>query len=105
MKDEFTAERAKQFSPFSALKGLEEALYERTLRPDERTLLGEDAAEELNKKLCMLHNGDCVRCAYYSSGRRMTAEGFVEKIYDYERQIKISGKLVPIDSITGLETL
>lgn len=105
MKDEFSAERAKQFSPFAALKGLEEALHERNIRPDERTFLGEDAAEELNKTLCMLRPGDHICCTYYKAGKRLKIQGVVEKIFDYEREIKISGKSVSIDSIIELNIL
>lgn len=105
MKDEFSAQRAKQFSPFAALKGLEETLYERNIRPDERIFLGEDAAEELNKTLCMLRTQDYVSCLYYKAGKRLRVEGVVEKIFDYEREIKISGRLVGIDSIIELHII
>lgn len=102
MRDEFTSERAKQFSPFSALNGLEAALYEKTFRPEWKTILGEDAAEELNQKLCSLTAGDYVCCSYYKAGRREYVEGIIDKIYDYERQLKISGKKVSIDSILNI---
>lgn len=102
MRDEFTSERAKQFSPFSALNGLEAALYEKTFRPEWKTILGEDAAEELNTKLCSLTVGDYVCCGFYKAGRTEYVEGVLEKIYEYERKLKIKGTIVAIDSIVSL---
>ena len=42
-------DRAKQFMPFAALKGYEEALRQREDSPQPRIALGEDRAEELDR--------------------------------------------------------
>ena len=44
-------DRAKQFMPFAALKGYEEALRQRENSPHPRITMGEDQAEELDRKL------------------------------------------------------
>ena len=44
-------QRAKQFAPFSALKGLEEALAEKEREYEPQAELSDDAAEELDRCL------------------------------------------------------
>ena len=43
--------RARQFLPFDALKGLQEALREKEIELDERKELSEESIEELSKNL------------------------------------------------------
>ena len=45
------ADRAKQFMPFAALKGYDEALNRKARIPQARILLAEDAQTELDEKL------------------------------------------------------
>ena len=54
-------DRAKQFMPFAALKGYEEALRQREDKPQQRIILGEDEAEELDRKLRSLTVGSRVK--------------------------------------------
>lgn len=70
-------DRAKQFLPFDALKGLQEALRQReeeALRT-ERRQLSEEEAEKLSRRLTRLRRGDRVKFAYYDGGhyRHLTA--------------------------------
>ena len=57
--------RAKQFSMFDALKGLQEALAAKERLPEPRKELAQDAAEELNQLLCSLEKGASVTVVYY----------------------------------------
>lgn len=68
-------ERAKQFMPFAALKGFEEALKEAEFVPEEKILLGEDAQEELDQILRELAIGDNVTATYYTSQQYVTLTG------------------------------
>ena len=58
-------DRAKQFMPFAALKGYEEALRQREDKPQQRIILGEDEAEELDRKLRSLTVGSRVKIRHY----------------------------------------
>ena len=61
-------QRAKQFAPFSALKGLEEALAEKEREYEPQTELSDDAAEELDRCLRELQKGTAVTVKYYCDG-------------------------------------
>ena len=60
-------ERAKQFLPFDALKGLQEALREREKQLEyvERVELSDEEIEKLSEKLQMLEISSWVRVKYY----------------------------------------
>jgi len=60
-------ERAKQFLPFDALKGLQEALKEREKQLEyvEKVELSDEEIEKLSEKLQMLEIGSWVRVKYY----------------------------------------
>ena len=55
------AQRAKQFMPFAALKGFEEAVRAQERQREPRVILGEDARQELNFRLQGILPGDRVR--------------------------------------------
>ena len=57
--------RARQFLPFDALKGLQEALREKEIELDERKELSEESIEELSNNLQLIERGDNVRLTYY----------------------------------------
>ena len=61
-------QRAKQFAPFSALKGLEEALAEKEREYEPQAELSDDAAEELDRCLRELQKGTAVTVKYYRDG-------------------------------------
>ncbi len=68
------SERAKQFSPFSALRGLEEALQkkEEELSLVTKPELSPEREAEINQKLKELQNGDRVKITYYCLGQIIT---------------------------------
>ena len=61
------SERAKQFMPFAALKGFEEAIAqkEREYFKEERSLLSEEQLAELSYKASNLRENDTVTLEYY----------------------------------------
>ena len=61
-------QRAKQFAPFSALKGLEEALAEKEREYEPQAELSDDAAEELDRCLRELQKGTAVTVKDYRGG-------------------------------------
>lgn len=74
------ADRAKQFMPFAALKGYDEALNRKARIPQARILLAEDAQTELDEKLRGLRPGDEVTALYYSGGEYVSLRGRLRRI-------------------------
>lgn len=90
------AERAKQFMPFAALKGFEDALKEAEFVPQEKILLGEDAQEELDRKLRELTIGDVVTVTYYADQQYMEHTGPVISVDGLTQKIQIGGTCIPL---------
>ena len=96
--------RAAQFAPFDALKGLSDALrlkeYQR-----EREIKGditEELAIKMSNVLLNLEKGDTLVIKYYENGKNKTLCGSA-KVFSAERYIKINGKNIDFDSICDLE--
>ena len=98
-----TADRAKQFLPFAALKGFEEAIGKRRKLDFEPVLLGEDAAVELDEKIRALVPGDSVRIVYYGNREFNECRGRLKKISEYERQLELENGKIRIDDIIFIE--
>ena len=96
------AERAKQFMPFAALKGFEEALKEAEFVPEEKILLGKDAQEELDQILRELAIGDIVTATYYTSQQYVTLTGPVIGIDKLAQSIQIFGTHIPLVDLYNL---
>ncbi|MBQ7364118.1 MAG: YolD-like family protein [Clostridia bacterium] len=72
-------DRARQFLPFDALKGLQEELRKRektALRTDRRQL-SEEEAEKLSERLLRLQKGMRIEACYYDGGYYRTCSGEV----------------------------
>ena len=100
-------ERAKQFLPFDALKGLTEALREREERRTrvEKKQLSEDMAEELSLALSEVEVGTSVRITFYSDGHYLDLEGTVTQIDAIYRRLRIGGERIRFDDILRLTLL
>lgn len=96
------AERAKQFTPFAALKGFEEALKEAEFVPQEKILLGEDAQEELDQKLRELVIGDVVTATYYADQRYITIAGSVISIDTLSSTIQIGATTIGFQNLFNI---
>ena len=120
------ADRAKQFSPFAALKGYEEALQLKQKRYTPRIELTEDAKSLLDRKLHILNqwleNGQkpIVTIRYFvpktvhnpgktldesdiELGSYLEISGAAEKINSEMRSIQISGESLGIDDVVDLQ--
>ena len=120
------ADRAKQFSPFAALKGYEEALQLKQKRYTPRIELTEDAKSLLDRKLHnlrqWLENGQkpIVTIRYFvpktvrnpgktldesdiELGSYLEINGAAEKINSEMRSIQISGESLGIDDVVDLQ--
>ena len=98
------SDRAKQFMPFSALKGLDEALAAKERQIVGKKELSEDKAELLTRKLTELKIGDKVSITYFSGGVYVSCTGKVSKINTVNREVTIVKKPIPIDDIYDITT-
>lgn len=96
------AERAKQFMPFSALKGLGEQLKEAETVKETRRELLEDEAEELNRLLSEMKQGDMAAVRYHDGNRYVTERGRVNKIDPVSGRLRINEKMIPIADIGNI---
>ena len=95
------AERAKQFSPFSPLKGLEEALAQKERLRVPRRELCEDCAAELNASLTALEIGQLVTVYYYDSTEQtyLQLTGPVSAVDAVGRSLGIGKERIPFDDL------
>lgn len=93
------ADRAKQFMPFAALKGLDELLDEAGRLIIEQICLGEDAALELDARLQTLRTGTRVVAVYYADGAYQERSGLLRKIDLTERCLYLEGLRITFDSL------
>ena len=92
--------------PFAAVKGLEEAILEQDqlLKRTERIEIGEEQVQKINRELNNLEKGKCASLKVYRDGRYQTIQGIVEQIDSAKGAMRISGVLVPFESITDVLT-
>ena len=98
------SQRAKQFMPFAAIKGLEEALEQkkRALRRPPRLPLSEEESKALDRALRRLKKGMWVRLSLYEGEDVLTACGRVERIDPANRTLQLLGRTVPFGDIRRL---
>lgn len=96
------AERAKQFMPFAALRGLPEALAakEKTVVP--KVSVTEDFAEELDRRMHLLKCGEPVNVVYYADGEYLKMTGLVSRIDTENRVLTVVGTRIPFADIADL---
>ena len=78
-------ERAKQFMPFDALKGLQEAYRAKELEIEQRKDLSEESKKILDEKLENLSIGDNICITYYKINKYINKIGQF-KMINYRRK-------------------
>lgn len=94
-------ERAKQFMPFDALKGLQEELRireERRTRVTKKSL-SEDQIEQISRVLSRLDKGSKVAITLYSKGHYISIDGYTSEVNQIYEYIKIGSEKVFFDDI------
>lgn len=99
------AQRAKQFMPFSALKGLSEALADRLKIKVPKREVAEDRAEELDYTLRCLECGNIIKVIYYDDVENayITKEGMVSKVDEVFRFLTIVDTKIPFSEVFDIE--
>ena len=92
-------DRAKQFMPFAALKGLPDALAakEKVIVP--KIELSEEMAEELDRSMHELAKGRIATVVYFRKGEYIKITGMVARIDETSRLLQIVNTKIPFDDI------
>ena len=96
-------DRAKQFMPFAALKGYEEALREKEEIVVPKIELSEEMKEELDRKMQQVMRNDMVQVTYFKEDEYLQITGMVARIDKDARVLKVVGTKIPFDDIYKLE--
>lgn len=101
------SQRAKQFMPFAAVKGLEEAIAreEQDLKRGARPEFGEEKVNAVNAILCRLRKGMNVSVQVYSCGQCQQVKGQVERIDLALRELAVNGTWIGFGDIIDLSEL
>ena len=97
-------ERAKQFMPFAALKGYEEALREKEKIVVEKIELSEEMKEELDREFASIQKNDIVTVVYYSGEEYLQVTGMVAKIDVDARIIRVVNTKIKFEDIYRVDT-
>ena len=84
--------RAKQFLPFDALKGFQEALREKEIEYEERKELSEETLNDLDNILNRIEVGSIVKIKYYKNRKYNEIQGTVTKIDYIKKKIQIENE-------------
>ncbi len=95
-------DRAKQFMPFAALKGYEEALREKERIIVKRIILSEDKKDELDKKFQMLEKTDIVSVVYFSNDEYIKKTGMISKIDLTAGYLRVVNDRIDFDDICDM---
>lgn len=98
-------ERAKQFAPFDAMKGLQEALRDREERHDRvpKRELSEDAKKSISDVLKRLCRGMKVDITYYGAFHEAHIKGFVTDVDLRRGCIGVNDTDIWIDDVYSIE--
>lgn len=94
--------RAKQFVPFAAVKGYEEALRAKEKIVVEKIDLSEERKEELDFKLHQIHKNDIITVVYFYKDEYIKIEGMVSRLDIDARVLKVVNTRIPFDDIYDL---
>ena len=93
------ADRAKQFAPFSALRGLPEELAQKERVCQPRKILSSDMAEQLDRMLQTVHPGHMVTVIYYRQGQYRQKTGMVARMDCRLRLLQVVEEEIPFDDL------
>ena len=95
--------RAKQFVPFAAVKGFEEALRARERITVEKIELSEERKAELDYKLHQIQKRDIITVVYFDKDEYVKVEGMVSRMDIDARILKVVNTKIPFDDIYEIE--
>lgn len=97
--------RAKQFMPFAALKGLPEALLQKERIVVAKPQLSEDFLERLNQIMHLITKGMIVAVTYYHQQECLKKTGIVARLDKGCRILQIVDTKISFDDILDVEII
>ena len=94
--------RAKQFVPFAAVKGYEEALRAKEKIVVEKIELSEEKKTELDFKLHQITRNDIITVVYFYKDEYIKLEGMVSRLDVDARVLKVVNTKIPFEDIYEL---
>ena len=94
--------RAKQFVPFAAVKGYEEALRAKEKIVVEKIELSEEKKTELDFKLHQIKKNDIITVVYFYKDEYIKLEGMVSRLDVDARVLKVVNTKIPFEDIYEL---
>ncbi|WP_304855324.1 hypothetical protein [Adlercreutzia caecimuris] len=98
-------DRARQFSPFAALRGYYELVHERERVIEPRRPLSEEEARALDATIADLQRGAMVRAVFYEKDAYRTIVGTVSQVDMIYHDLWIVRTRIPFASLCALEAL
>ena len=96
--------RAKQFMPFAALKGYEEALRAKEKIIVEKIELSEEMKVELNRRLHQVEKYDIITVVYFHKYTYLQVTGMVSRLDIYARILKVVNTKILFDDIYDIKS-
>ena len=96
------ADRAKQFMPFAALKGYEEALRAKEKVVVPKMELSEEMLEDLDRKFHQIQRNDIITVVYYNGKEYVRITGMVSRLDPDARVLKVVNTKIPFENIINL---
>ena len=101
------SERAKQFEPFDALKGLQKALrlkeyeHDRMVRGD----IDDETIDKISKQLQKIKKNDSIYIKYFEDGYYKELKEKVKRIDVNKREVELENKIISFDDIFDLNII
>ena len=96
-------DRAKQFLPFAALKGLPEALAEKERVVVPKIILTEDMSEELNRKMQQIQPAMIIGVVYFHKDEYLKVTGMVARFNISSRVLQVVNTKISFDDVLDIE--
>ena len=94
------SQRAKQFAPFAALKGFEDAIERKVKVFLPRPEFSEEMALKLDNALQKIKKGQKITVTYYYDGEYFDFSGTVKKLDLFYKTITIDDNIILLEDIT-----
>ncbi len=92
-------DRAKQFMPFAALKGYEEALRKKEKIIVPKIEMSEERKEELDRILQQVHKNDMITVTYFFEDEYLKITGMVSRLDVDARVLKVVNTKIAFEDI------
>lgn len=98
------ADRAKQFAPFDALRGLREALEQKERIVVKKIDLSDEMKEDIDLKLHQISLNDIITVIYFCDGEYLKVTGMVSGFFPTSRILQIVNTKIYFDDIYDIQT-